>query len=166
MPQPKTERILGIDPGFARTGYAVIERRGIDIRAVTYGCISTASSTPYIERLLELDRRVTSIIRRHHPDRGAMERLFFCKNVKTAIAVGQARGVLLAAIGRHKLPLTEMTPQQIKSFVSGYGKASKQQVQRMVQILLHLSSIPKPDDAADALAIALTAAGTTIQIHS
>lgn len=165
MPQPKTERILGIDPGFARTGYAVIERTGNRLRAVVYGCISTKSSTPYVERLLELERRITAVIRRYHPDRGAMEQLFFCKNVKTAIAVGQARGVLLAAIGRHKLTLTEMTPQQIKGFVSGYGKASKQQVQRMVQILLHLSSLPKPDDAADALAIALTAAGTKIQIR-
>lgn len=165
MQQLKTERILGIDPGFARTGYAVIERSGHNLRPITYGCISTKSTTPYSERLLELDRRVTSIIRRYHPDRGAMEQLFFCKNVKTAIAVGQARGVLLAAVGRHKLPLTEMTPQQIKSFVSGYGKASKQQVQRMVQILLHLASIPKPDDAADALAIALTAAGMKTPIH-
>lgn len=166
MPRPKIERILGIDPGFARTGYAVIERRGSDLRAVSYGCISTKSSTPYVERLLELERRVTTVIRRYHPDRGAVEQLFFCKNVKTAIAVGQARGVLLAVVGRHKLPLTEITPQQIKSFVSGYGKASKQQVQRMVQILLHLSSLPKPDDAADALAIALTAAGTTYQTRA
>lgn len=166
MPRPKIERILGIDPGFARTGYAVIERCGITMRAVTYGCISTASSTPYVERLLELERRVIAIIHRYHPDRSAMEQLFFCKNVKTAIAVGQARGVLLTAIGRNKIPVTEMTPQQIKSFVSGYGKASKLQVQRMVQILLHLSSIPKPDDAADALAIALTAAGTKTLTHT
>ncbi len=150
-------RILGLDPGIARTGYAVLAQSSGKVAVLAYGCIETHKGKPYQERLLELSDKLEDILDRFRPTCAGIEKLFFRKNVRTAIAVGQARGVLLVTLARHQLTPQEFTPQQIKSAVTGYGKADKRQVQRMVQLLLKLKTLPQPDDAADALAIAITA---------
>lgn len=148
--------ILGIDPGLARTGWGVIERsRGAD-QLIAYGVIETPAKTPDNERLVQLFEKLQKIIKKFHPDQAAIERLFFEKNAKTAIQVGQARGVVMLALSLKKIPQLDVTPLQVKQAVAGYGAASKEQVQKMVKTLLKLSDIPKPDDAADALAVALT----------
>ncbi|MFH1171110.1 MAG: crossover junction endodeoxyribonuclease RuvC [bacterium] len=157
MPR-RSDRILGLDPGFARTGFAVLDVHGRNPSVIVYGCIETPSRDPYAERLLQLERRVAELLDRYHPTAAALEKLFFCKNVKTAIAVGQARGVLLLTLARRGLTPIELTPQEVKMAATGYGSAKKHQVQRMMQLVLRLPHPPKPDDAADALAIAITAA--------
>lgn len=157
----RVRRVLGIDPGLARTGYAVVEQRGHGLCAITYGCITTSASGRYADRLLVLERAIARIIRQHRPESAAIEKLFFAQNVTSAFAVGQARGVILLALGRARLYPDEFTPQQMKSAVAGYGTATKQQVQRMVQLLLRLPETPKPDDTADALAVAITALAIT-----
>jgi len=154
----KTVRILGLDPGIARTGFGVVEKVHSAIVPVAFGCITTNQSLAYPDRLLRLEQQLLKILRRYQPSLVAIEKLFFYKNVKTAFAVGQARGVLLLTVGRRGIPIDELTPQQVKTAVTGYGKADKRQVQRMVQLLLRLSKLPTPDDTADALAAALTAA--------
>lgn len=147
--------ILGIDPGLATVGYAVIEYKGNRYKTIDYGTIRTDSKTIFPERLKIIYDELSNIIDRYNPVDLAVEELFFNKNVKTAIQVGQARGVeILAAI--HKgLEVYEYTPLQVKQAVVGYGRAEKSQVQEMVKILLNLKEIPKPDDAADALAVAI-----------
>ena len=150
--------ILGIDPGIADTGYGVI---CIDsknkINCLTYGSIKTSAHTPLAERLETLNQELDIIIKEHQPGLIAVEQLFFCKNVKTALVVGHARGVILLTSRMHKVPVVEFTPLQVKQAVSSYGAASKLQVQKMVKMILALKEIPKPDDAADALAIAICA---------
>lgn len=148
--------ILGIDPGLARTGWGVIERSHGADRLIGFGCIETPAKTPDHERLVQLFHELHLVIERHRPDRAAIERLFFEKNAKTAIQVGQARGVVMLALALAKVPQQEFTPLQVKQAVAGYGAATKDQVQRMVKTLLKLKEIPRPDDAADALAVALT----------
>lgn len=148
--------ILGIDPGLARTGWGVIQRSHGDDQMIAYGCIETPAKTPDHERLVQLFHELRLVIERYRPDRAAVERLFFEKNAKTAIQVGQARGVVMLALALEKIPQQDVTPLQVKQAVTGYGAASKEQVQKMVKTLLKLSEIPKPDDAADALAVALT----------
>lgn len=150
--------ILGLDPGVARTGYALLDVRGSRIRAVAYGCITTHQRVAYGKRLLELRESIEQLLLRHQPTFAALEKLFFSKNVTTAFAVGQARGVLLLTLASHRIPTIEFTPQAVKQAAAGYGRADKLQVQRMVQRLLNLKELPRPDDAADALAVALTAA--------
>ena len=147
--------ILGIDPGLATVGYGVIEYKGNRYKTIDYGTIRTDSKTIFPERLKKIYDELSNIIDRYNPVDLAVEELFFNKNVKTAIQVGQARGVeILAAI--HKgLEVYEYTPLQVKQAVVGYGRAEKSQVQEMVKILLNLKEIPKPDDAADALAVAI-----------
>lgn len=147
--------ILGIDPGLATVGYGVIEYKGNRYKTIDYGTIRTDSKTIFPERLKIIYDELSNIIDRYNPVDLAVEELFFNKNVKTAIQVGQARGVeILAAI--HKgLEVYEYTPLQVKQAVVGYGRAEKSQVQEMVKILLNLKKIPKPDDAADALAVAI-----------
>ncbi|NLW41245.1 MAG: crossover junction endodeoxyribonuclease RuvC [Tissierellia bacterium] len=147
--------ILGIDPGLATVGYGVIEYKGNRYKTIDYGTIRTDSKTIFPERLKIIYDELSNIIDRYNPVDLAVEELFFNKNVKTAIQVGQARGVeILAAI--HKgLEVYEYTPLQVKQAVVGYGRAEKSQVQEMVKILLNLKEIPKPDDAADALAVAI-----------
>ncbi|MBI3957083.1 MAG: crossover junction endodeoxyribonuclease RuvC [Candidatus Kerfeldbacteria bacterium] len=157
MPHKPT-RILGLDPGFARTGYAVLESDGRSFRVLTFGCVETASSEPYPVRLRQLNDQLGALIAEFTPAVAALEKLFFQKNVKTAIAVGQARGVIILLLERHNLATYEFTPQEVKIAATGYGNAEKQQVQRMVQLLLRLATPPTPDDAADALAVALAAA--------
>ncbi len=150
--------ILGIDPGLADTGFGVIKKTKSRLELIDYGCIRTKAKEPTEDRLLEIANFLDKIIKKYQPDVIAVEKLFFCKNVKTALAVGQARGVIILAAGKHQLQLHEFTPLQVKMALTTYGKASKNQVQQMVKIILGLKQIPKPDDAADALAAAVCCA--------
>jgi len=148
---------LGIDPGIATTGYGLV--RMLDdggLEAVSFGVIVTPPAVPMHKRLWMLHDDLTKLISDCHPDTCAVEKLFFQRNVSTAIAVGEARGVVLLAIAAAGLDVAEYTPNEVKQAVAGYGSAQKRQVQEMVRTLLGLPDIPKPDDAADALAIAIT----------
>jgi crossover junction endodeoxyribonuclease RuvC len=150
-------RILGIDPGTARVGYGVIEERDGDLTMVDCGVIKTAPADgTTAERLQIIYNELIGLLDQYQPDSAAVEELFFGRNITTAIKVGQARGVLLLALANAGVPVAEYSPPKIKEAVSGYGKASKQQVQFMVQSMLDLEEIPRPDDAADGLAVALT----------
>lgn len=155
-------KILGIDPGTARMGFGIIEVDGSSIKLVDYGCIKTQARDQMGDRLVEIYRDLQQVIAQHKPNRVSIENLFFFNNQKTAITVSQARGVAILAARQAGLPIFEPTPLQIKQAVACYGKADKAQVQRMVKVLLGLDFIPKPDDAADALAIAICAAQTKI----
>jgi len=150
--------ILGIDPGIADTGFGVIEKdeKG-DLICREYGSIKTSSKLNLIERLEIISVELDKIIKKYKPVLVAVEQLFFCNNAKTALIVGQARGVVLLTIKQNNISFSEFTPLQVKQAVSTYGKASKMQVQKMVKLILNLKEIPKPDDAADALAIAICA---------
>ena len=148
--------IVGIDPGIARTGWAVIETQGSKIKAKEHGCFETDKSTPLTTRLLEVHTFIQNLLKKHKPDALAIEDLFFSNNAKTAFVVGQARGVILLASGQNKIPVAIYTPLQVKLSVTGYGKAQKPQVGKMIKVILGLDEIPKIDDTADALAIALT----------
>jgi len=152
--------ILGIDPGIADTGYGVIKAAGQTCAAIAHGTIQTPANTPLPDRLKTLYDDLTQLISLHKPDAIAVEELFFAKNTKTAITVSHARGIILLAAKNAECAVREFTPLQIKQALVGYGRADKNQVQQMVKILLHLDTIPKPDDAADGLAIALCAAQT------
>ena len=158
MPTSNPRTILGIDPGLADTGFGVIVERGTTLSALACGSIKTAAGTPAAERLRRIHHDVTALIKKYRPNVVAVEQLFFCKNVKTALAVGQARGVVILAAGQRGIPIREFTPLQIKLALSGYGKAGKRQVQQMVKAVLKLSTLPQPDDAADALAAAICCA--------
>ena len=148
---------LGLDPGTATTGYGLV-RLSPDgsLVAVKHGIISTPKNTPAPVRLVMLYEQLQQILREHKPDTAGVEKLFFQKNVATAISVGQARGVMLLALAQTGLEVFEYTPNEIKQAVAGYGSADKRQVQEMVRVLLALDDIPRPDDAADALAVAIT----------
>jgi crossover junction endodeoxyribonuclease RuvC len=147
--------ILGIDPGTAALGYGIIERNGGRLRAIDYGCLVTSPDLAMPERLLAIHALLDDLISLHQPAVVAVERLFFSKNAQTAMAVGQARGVVLLAAAQHGRPVQEATPNEVKSAIAGYGAADKEQVQRMVQLVLGMSERPRPDDAADALAVAV-----------
>jgi len=147
--------ILGIDPGIADTGYGVIKSEGSKLTCLAYGSIKTDSKLDLISRLEILHLALDKIIKRYQPDLAAIEQLFFNKNVRTALIVGQARGVVLLTLKQNKLTIIDYTPSQVKSAVSAYGQASKLQVQKMVKLILNLKELPKPDDAADALAVAI-----------
>jgi crossover junction endodeoxyribonuclease RuvC len=148
--------VLGIDPGIAITGYGMVRTDDrSDYECITYGVVTTKAGLPDAERLKIIYDELTQLILLHRPDSSAVEKLFFQKNVKTAISVGQARGVAMLTLAEGHLPITEYTPNEIKQTVCGYGNAGKTQVQRMVQTLLRLEELPKPDDAADALAVAI-----------
>lgn len=147
--------ILAVDPGTATTGYGVVEYKGNHFKLKDYGVISTEAKLATELRLQGIYGRLRNLIVRHKPDCFAVEQLFFNSNVRTAIAVGQARGVCLLVAADGKLPVFEYTPLQIKQAVVGYGRANKSQIQQMVKAILNLSEIPKPDDAADALALAI-----------
>ncbi|MGI6373932.1 MAG: crossover junction endodeoxyribonuclease RuvC [Patescibacteria group bacterium] len=158
----KERIILGIDPGTADTGYGVIKVKGSQLTCLTYGTIKTSATQSLAERLFSLDQELNKIIKQYQPSYVAVEQLFFNKNTKTALAVGQARGVILLAIAKNKLPYFEYTPPQVKLAVTSHGQANKLQVQKMVKLILGLKEIPQPDDAADALAIAITALNTRL----
>lgn len=147
---------LGLDPGTATTGYGLVrlEPNG-NLQAIKYGAIRTSKNAPAPERLVLLYDQLQDLLREHHPETVAVEKLFFQRNVTTALAVGQARGVMLLALARAGLEVYEYTPNEIKQAVAGYGSAGKRQVQEMVRVLLGLNDIPRPDDAADALAVAI-----------
>jgi crossover junction endodeoxyribonuclease RuvC len=148
---------LGIDPGIATTGYGVVKLLDDGgLEAVTFGVLITPPDKPVHERLLMLHKDLKKLLARCHPDTCGVEKLFFQRNVSTAIAVGEARGVVMLAIAEAGLEVAEYTPNEVKQAVAGYGSAQKRQVQEMVRTLLGLPEIPKPDDAADALAIAIT----------
>lgn len=148
---------LGIDPGIATTGYGFVrlEADGTLV-LVKFGVILTSRELTAPARLESLHHDLRSLLRKHHPDTAAVEKLFFQRNVSTAISVGQARGVTLLALQQAGVEASEYTPNEVKQAVAGYGSADKRQVQEMVRVLLALPEIPKPDDAADALAIAIT----------
>jgi crossover junction endodeoxyribonuclease RuvC len=147
--------VLGIDPGLANTGYGVVARRSGRLAALDGGVIETRAGLPAERRLALLHQRVIELIVEHEPDAVALESLYFGQNVATASAVGQARGAVLVAAGTRGIPCTDYTPQQVKAAVCGSGRAEKDQVQRMVQALLRLPAPPRPDHAADALAVAI-----------
>lgn len=147
--------IIGIDPGIAITGYGVINYEGNKFTPIDYGAITTSTKSSMPQRLSILHRGLDELIQKHRPDSFAVEELFFNKNVKTALIVGHARGVILVTAYQQNLNIFEYTPLQVKQAVVGYGRAEKQQVQQMVKILLNLKEIPKPDDVADALAVAI-----------
>ncbi len=148
--------VIGIDPGTATTGYGIIEDDcNGKIKVLDYGTIITDTGVDSEKRLKKIYDEITKILILHHPESGAVEKLFFQKNITNAIAVGQARGVLLLALANSGITVSEYTPNEVKLSVSGYGSADKKQVQKMVQTILELQDIPKPDDAADALAIAI-----------
>lgn len=144
-------RILGIDPGTGICGFGVIENN----QALDYGVISTPPHTPLPDRLLDIYESLHKIIKLNQPDVMAIEKLFFKQNITTGISVAEARGICLLVAKQHNLPIYEYTPNQIKNAICGYGMAHKPQVQEMVRIQLKLKTIPKPDDAADALAVAI-----------
>jgi crossover junction endodeoxyribonuclease RuvC len=147
--------VLGIDPGLANTGYGVVARRDGRLLALDGGVIRTRAGVPQERRLTDIHAAVDALLGEHHPDAVALEELYFGQNVRTAFAVGQARGVVMLAAGQHGLPCASYTPQQVKGAVCGSGRADKDQVARMVQALLGLSQEPRPDHAADALAVAV-----------
>jgi crossover junction endodeoxyribonuclease RuvC len=147
--------ILGIDPGTAIMGYGLIEKKGNRLFPLTYSCWRTPAHTPMPERLLTLYTELQSFIQSYRPHQIAVEELFFNRNTTTAITVAQARGMALLAGAQAGIPVFEYTPLQVKQAVAGYGKADKQQIQQMVRALLGLQEVPKPDDTADALAIAI-----------
>ena len=147
--------VLGIDPGTASTGYGVVARRGGRLVALDGGVIQTRAGAPPEQRLADIHGAVGDLLDEHGPDCVALEDLFFGANARSAFAVGQARGVVLLAAGQRGLPCASYTPQQVKGAVCGSGRAAKDQVQRMVQALLALPEPPRPDHAADALAVAV-----------
>ena len=152
--------ILGIDPGLATLGWGVIEAERGRQRLVNYGCILTTPHQRFPERLKQIGEDMRMLLETYKPEEIAFEELFFAKNVTTALTVGAARGVALAACAEYTDKLYEYTPMQVKQAIVGYGKAEKQQIQQMVKMLLHMEDIARPDDAADAIAIALTHAAT------
>jgi len=152
--------ILGIDPGLATLGWGVIESERGRQRLVNYGCILTTPQQRFPDRLKQIGEDMRQLLQLYKPEEIAFEELFFAKNVTTALTVGAARGVALAACADYTDKLYEYTPMQVKQAIVGYGKAEKQQIQQMVKMLLHMEDIARPDDAADAIAIALTHAAT------
>lgn len=156
--QNKPRLILGIDPGYGITGYGLIEKHGPRFVCRDYGVIKTSSQADFCDRLKTLHQDLSRLIKKFKPDLVAIEDLFFAKNAKTAIKVGHARGVIILTAVQAKIPIVEYTPLQVKQAIASYGRAEKKQVQLMVKTLLNLKEIPKPDDAADALAVAICAA--------
>lgn len=152
--------ILGIDPGTTRIGYAVLNKKGnSEVDLITYGCLELPNKNQ-VERLAEISRLISDLIAQHKPEVLSIEKLFFNKNAKTAFSVSEARGVIINAAASLNLNVSEFTPLEVKAAVTGYGKAEKKEVQKMVCRLLNLEKIPRPDDASDAIAIGLTACYT------
>lgn len=152
--------VLGIDPGYAITGYGVIESRNGRLRPLAYGALRTSAATMFPDRLKAIHQGLSDLIERHSPQAVAVEELFFARNTTTALGTAQARGVAVLAAAEADLPVFEYTPAQVKLAVTGYGKADKVQIQDMVRIMLGFKERPRPDDAADALAIAICHAHT------
>lgn len=153
----KPSTIIGIDPGFDRLGFAIIVIDSSRARAIDFGVITTDKKDDFGDRLVQLEKDLICLLKEHQPDLLSMEKLYTTVNQKTAMKVAEARGVVTLVAARHKLPTVEFTPNQVKSAITGNGAADKKAMQKMVARLLNLPRVPKPDDAADALAIALTA---------
>ena len=147
--------VLGVDPGTAITGYGLVREEEAGLTLVHYGVITTAAGLPLPERLQAIYRGLAAVAREHQPGQAAVEELFFSRNARTALSVGHARGVVLLALADAGIPIHEYKPLEIKQAVTGYGSAGKQQVQEMVRLLLDLDHVPQPDDAADAVAVAV-----------
>jgi len=147
--------VLGLDPGLAATGYGLVRGDRQRLEAVAYGVLRTPAKASMPERLALLHRELSDILARYRPDQAAVEDLFFGINAQTAMMVGHARGVLLLTLAEAGLQVAEYTPPQVKQAITGYGRADKSQVQHMVRILLGLTDVPRPDDAADALAVSI-----------
>ncbi len=145
------EIILGIDPGTTRIGYGVIEKDGYNLKYLECGCLKINAAS----RLLSTKEELFKLIKKYKPTRAAIEKIFFFKNAKTVISVSEARGVIMLCFQEKGIPINELTPLEVKQWISGYGRANKDQIQKMVKLLLKLETEPKPDDAADALAIAI-----------
>lgn len=148
-------RILGIDPGYATVGYGVVDYDGVRFKTVGYGAIITSADMPFPERLASIYGDMLALARKYSPQELSIEKLYFNTNTTTAIAVAEARGVILLAAKHSNIDIFEYTPLQVKSSITGYGKAEKRQVMEMVKSFLSLKSVPKPDDTADALALAI-----------
>jgi len=148
--------VLGIDPGYALMGWGVVETEGSRMKLVNYGCIETKAGVPMYHRLRTLQLGIRDLVNMYHPDEIAFEELFFSHNVTTALMVGAARGAAIIAAAEYTENLYEYTPMQIKQAITGSGRADKKQIQQMVKLLMKLDEIPKPDDAADAIACAIT----------
>lgn len=153
--------ILGLDPGTATVGYGVVVADAACVRHIAHGCITTPKEQLMPIRLNQIAKKLRDILREFRPDIVAVEELFFAKNITTALSVAQARGVLLQTVANLKIPVEHYTPLQVKQALTGYGKADKVQIQRMLQLLLDLTEVPRPDDAADALAVAVTCANSS-----
>ncbi|MBU0636652.1 MAG: crossover junction endodeoxyribonuclease RuvC [Patescibacteria group bacterium] len=160
MDKQKQKIILGIDPGIADTGFGIVVNQNNNLTCITYGSIKTLSKTDLADRLEIINLELTKLIKKYKPNLIAVEELFFCKNVKTALVVGQARGVIMLTAKQNKIPIIEFTPLQVKQAVSTYGRAKKEQIKKMVKLLLNLEELPKSDDAADALAISICASNS------
>ncbi|MFH0905114.1 MAG: crossover junction endodeoxyribonuclease RuvC [bacterium] len=158
MVQPTAKIIFGLDPGTATTGYGVLIDDGRQLRHLAHGCILTPAGSEQHHRLQTIAKEFKALLRKYQPDLVAVESLYFFKNVSTAMSVAQARGVLLETAASAGLPVMSFTPLQVKQALTGYGKADKKQIQKMVKIVMGLAELPGPDDAADALAIAITCA--------
>lgn len=154
---PKPQSILGIDPGYGRVGYGLIEKNGHNLTLIDYGCIETAAKKPFAERLLDIATLLSQLIDQYKPDAAGVEKLFFAKNKTTAIDVAQARGVILLTLQKNTIPAVECHPSEIKKAVTGHGGATKRDVQEMTKHILSLGKKPVQDDAVDALAVAITA---------
>ncbi len=148
-------RVLGIDPGSLKSGYGLVDEQQGQLTVVDYGVIRTVPDTPLAQRLLLISARLQELIARHAPDEVAVEDVFVAKNAQSSLKLGQARGAILLTVAQAGLPVAEYTPLEVKQSAVGYGRADKEQVQQMVKVLLRLKEIPTPDDAADALAIAI-----------
>lgn len=151
--------ILGIDPGYGTTGFGIIETDGQSFDVLDFGVITTSPKTDRLDRVIETVKDLAALAKEFKPDQIAIEELFFSKNVSTAMQVAESRGAIIYEFSRQKYPIYQYKPNQIKMAVCGYGNAPKIQIQQMVKLMLNLDQIPKPDDAADALAIAICHAG-------
>lgn len=158
--------IIGIDPGTATTGFSIIESKYGQIKLIDYGCIQTSNKSSTAARLTEIAQDLEQIISKWRPDLASIEKLFFKKNVKTAISVAQARGVIIQKLTEKNIEINEYSPLEIKSAVCGYGKADKKMVQQMLKLILGLENVPKPDDAADAIAAGICLANSLAMIKA
>jgi len=149
--------ILGVDPGLADTGFGVIEVNGSSIKCLDFGSIKTLPQEDFVDRLKKIDNSLQEIISKYKPNIASIEKLFFNTNAKTALLVGQARGVALLNIAKNDIPIFEFTPLQLKQTLTNYGRADKNQIKKMIKIFLNLKDIPKSDDSADALGLAICA---------
>ncbi len=159
-------RILGIDPGYATIGYGIVEYDNFRFKTIAYGAITTPADKVFFDRLCDIYEDMTTLIEKYNPDCLAIERLYFNTNTTTAIDVAQARGVILLAARKSEISISEYTPLQVKQSITGYGRAEKHQVMEMVKNLLQLKSVPKPDDTADALALAICHGHTSSSVYN